>query len=264
MRSAADGGVTARVTGFSNSTCWFSSRNVGSLNQSISTGLRALTDEVALQALTDWHLHETEVPAHFATAEGRVRDHGVRMVTRRFCGSRYRHVTVARIDDDQGQALSATVIALPQPTVPMPVICADLVAIGGELSLVAVDLAPTDPQTWQVMAAPLLEVLRQRVEGHIIERKRPSFTASAFSPKALIVAAKKGAEATVLHAVLTFFRSLSPVVNHVGGDGSSDHDAALREWVRVQLANRKEHDALSRIFGAAFTERYLGDFLFSL
>ncbi len=233
------------------------------MNENISNGLRALTDEAVARALTDWQLVEAAVPADFALVEGHIREHRVRMVTRRFGGSGYQHLTVARIDDDQGRTLSATIIGLPRFDVPLPIIGIDVIAIGGALSLVAVDLAPTDLVTWRTVAVPHLEALHHSLKAHVTERKRPDFTQNTFSDRALIVAAKKGSEDVVLSSILTFVRSLAPLLTlrqHDANDGGH----ALQKWLRAELSNRKEHDALSRIFGAEFAARYLGDFLFAL
>ena len=91
-------------------------------------------------------------------------------------------------------------------------------------------------------------------------RRWPAFAAEVFSSRALIVGVRRGAEAPVLAAVAAFVGDVAAVF---AGPRTTDAGrcaavaARVARWRRAELANRREHDALARIFGAADAAAYL-------
>ena len=85
-----------------------------------------------------------EVPSHLRMLRGTIAQRPVTMRVERRCGDAWASLLTADILDSHGQTLSATVIGLPDPRSCNPVLGVDLIALGGRLSLFAVDLAPID------------------------------------------------------------------------------------------------------------------------
>ena len=180
----------------------------------------------------------------------------LRLTTRRFTGADFESLTLATISDDQGLLRSVTLIGLPAGL--RPVLGVDLIGFGGALSLVAVDLSPTDRGVWERTAAAALQRLHAAVDEHVTPRKWPGFAHEVFSPRALIAGVRRGAEAPVLAAIADFVAGLPADDDEQADPGRlAQAREQARAWRRAELANRKEHDALTRIFGAARAEAYL-------
>jgi hypothetical protein len=229
------------------------------LSAAIDPGLRAV-----LAAAQRWidaaKLDPAPLPGRLGELQGALGEANLRLSTRRHVGGGLAALTVAAIRDDQGRQRSATLIGLPDPATLAPVLGVDLIGFGGALSLVAVDLSPTDDEAWAGRAAPLLARLHAAVGDHGVPRRWPAFAAEVFSSQALIVGARRGAEGPVLAAVADFVADVAAVFR---GPVTSEPErvaaAAARvvAWRRAELANRREHDALARIFGPADAADYL-------
>lgn len=195
-----------------------------------------------------------------ALAELRAQGRPLVMRTRRWCGPGWSALTVATIEDEQGALCTATVIGLPAQSV-RPIVGVDLIALGGALSLIAVDLAPTDMTYWSGHCAQHLAALRRALGDAVVARKWPGFAMESFSPMALIAGARRGGEGLVLAAIAGFLRTLPETLAEVPDD--PDRAAAgrsrLRAWLAAERQNRKEQEALSRLFGAETAEAYLGE-----
>lgn len=229
------------------------------MSAAIDGGLRAV-----LAAAEGWiaaaRLEPVALPGGLDGLEGTFGAAPLRLLTRRHAGAGLRSLTVARIVDGEGLLRSATLIGLPAPDTLAPVLGVDLIGFGGALSLVAVDLSPTDDARWAAAAAPPLERLHAALADGVVPRRWPAFAAEVFSPRALIAGVRRGAEAPVLAAVAAFVAGLAPVY---AAAPQPEPDrvaaAAARElaWRRAELRNRREHDALGRIFGEATATAYL-------
>lgn len=234
-------------------------------------------DQIAALLIGRLALQPVALPPDLACAAGMLRGQPVRMYTQRFSGSGFLSLTVARIEASPGRLCSLTVVGVPQPGAGLPILGMDLIALSGSLSLVAVDLAPTDAQadapTWHSDCAPLLRDLQQQTHDVLTPRKRPQFTVDTFSPLSVIAGARNGTEEIVLRGLTTFLQRVSDLWLHKqadcrtqGAETESPRSQAeldrIRRWMLAEQSNRKEHNALSVIFGAEFAARYLHGFLF--
>lgn len=194
-----------------------------------------------------------------ALAELRGQSRPLVMRTRRWRGSGWSALTVATIEDEHGSLRTATVIGLPTPV--RPIVGIDLIALGGALSLIAVDLAPTDLAYWSGHCAQHLASLRRAVGDAAVARKWPGFAMESFSPLALIAGARRGGEGLALAAVAGFLRTLPEALAEAphDPDRAAAGQSRLRAWLAAERQNRKEQEALSRLFGAETAEAYLGE-----
>ncbi len=229
------------------------------MSAAIDPGLRAV-----LAAAEGWiaaaRLDRVTLPGNLGELTGALGEATLQLSTRRHVGGGFAALTVASIRDEQGRLRSATLIGLPEPATLAPVLGVDLIGFGGALSLVAVDLSPTDDEAWAGLAAPLLARLHAAVGEHVVARRWPAFAAEVFSLQALIVGVRRGAEAPVLAAVAEFVAEVAGVFS---GPRTTEPGriaaaaARVLAWRRAELANRREHDALARIFGQADAAAYL-------
>ena len=229
------------------------------MNDAIAEGLSGV-----LTAAQAWAaalgLQASPLPAGLGALTGELRGAPVRMTTWRGQGGPFAALTIATIHGADGALASVTLIGLPAAGTPGPVLGVDLIGLGGALSLIAVDLAPIDRPHWEARAeAPLLRLQAALGEG-AVARRWPSFAAEVFSPRAVIVGARRGAEAELLAAVAGFVAQLDgvyapgPTLTAEAAEAAAER---ARAWRRAELRNRREHDALARIFGAATAEAYL-------
>lgn len=232
------------------------------MSAAIDGGLRAV-----LAAAGRWieavGMAPVPLPAGLDLLEGALGEAPLRLHTRRHVGGGFRSLTVASIAGGDQLLRSATLIGLPEPDTLAPVLGVDLIGFGGALSLVAVDLSPTDDAAWQARAAPLLDRLHAALAERVAPRRWPAFAAEVFSSRALIAGVRRGEEAPVLAAIAEFVAGLAPVFAAAsGGDPREPARVAaaaarVLAWRRAELANRREHDALARIFGEATAAAYL-------
>lgn len=229
------------------------------MSAAIDAGLRSVL--AAAQAWIDAEaLDRVTLPRGLDQLRGAHGEATLQLDTRRHVGGGFAALTVAAIHDDHGLLRSATIIGLPEPATLAPVLGVDLIGFGGSLSLVAVDLSPTDETTWAGHAETLLARLHAEVGEHVVPRRWPTFAAEVFSSRALIVGVRRGAEAPVLAAVAAFVGDVAAVF---AGPRTTDAArcaavaARVARWRHAELANRREHDALARIFGAADAAAYL-------
>jgi hypothetical protein len=226
------------------------------LRQLLATAHRQLVDGPALSPVS--------IAADLHTAHGSIHSSPVILTSQRFCGGAWESLTLASIATAQQQLCSLTVIGIPAATTAWPILGIDLIAIRGALSLVAVDLAPTDLPLWEAQAAGVLRTLHSQVAGSVVLRKRPQFTDGAFSELALIAGARPAAEPTIAVAIDQFLHSTADLLAQPLGQPPPPAAAARRSgWLAAERRNRKEHNALANIFGPDFARRYLDEFLFA-
>lgn len=241
-------------------------------------GLRSLYEEALPRFLESLRLREQAVPLYLSELSGRIAERPVKMLTRRYSGAELASLTVAIITEDAG-ALGAppplrslTVIGLPRLGSPLPILGMDLIALGGTLSLIALDLAPTEPTFWEQHCRGVLDEVHALAGPMVVHRKRPEFASATFSSRALIAGARPGgvpsaiAAAGFLLAQGARLYAAADAPERVVSAPLVDSDslaARQRAWLVAERHNRKEHDALSRIFGAETARKYLEDFLFN-
>lgn len=205
-------------------------------------------------------LRVAALPAGLERLTGELRGMPVTMTTQREQGGPFAGLTCATIRDVNGLLCSVTVIGLPAAGTPGPVLGVDLIGLGGALSLIAIDLAPVDRRIWDERAAAPLAGLHAALGDGAVARRWPEFATEVFSPRAVIAGARRGAEAGLLAAVAGFVACLPGVYASTRALPHARRVAAderVRAWRHAELRNRREHDALARIFGSGPAEAYL-------
>lgn len=220
----------------------------------LDAGLRAVL-RAAHELVDRLALVEVELPPDLRRFEGVVRGLPVAMPLRRFAGGAFAALTVASIVDCDDRLHAVTIIGMPAEDSVAPILGVDLVALAGSLSLVAVDLAPTDEASWRTAAEPRLEQLHLATAGRVVARRWPDFASEVFSRRALLAGVQRGHTSAALTAVAEFVAALAPVFAPNLAPNLAT-DATLRvarergaRWRLAERRNRREHDALARIFG---------------
>lgn len=224
----------------------------------VDAGMRAVLG-ATVEALTPG-LRPVELSPGMARRHGRWRDEALVLETRVWAGEGWERVVVAHTLGPHG-VVTATIIGLPADGWSHEVVGFDLIAFGGRLSLAAVDLAPLDDTHFEAHARPRLQRLHADAAKWVVERRSPTFAKATFSPEALIVAERAGTDGALLESVATFARGLAAFPTQ----RASDTARALEKkdgWKRAMNQNRKEMEALSRLFGEAWVREYVDSVLF--
>lgn len=228
----------------------------------IDRSLRWLRQLIQTTLVDPLGLQEAAVPREFARAEGQIEKSSVIMHTWRYRGVQLAPLTVAVLEVE-GRLCSLTVIGLPPPGSRLPVLGLDLIALRGSLSLLAVDLSPTDPEFFNSNCAAILEATERLAAPALVTRKRPAFAETSFSPRAIIAGARAGQEEMVFQAVKYFLEQTGALLQrYAPADFLPDAAARRISWLAAERQNRKEHNALANMFGAPFAAQYLEQFLF--
>lgn len=217
------------------------------------------------------HLHEMKIESCFSQAEGQIAGHAVRMRSRRYRGAAFESLTVAYLYNLNDKLLSVTVSGIPVAATGLPILGLDYVGFRGTLSLVALDLCPVNEPVWQARCAEPLMRLHRDAQT-LVARKIPGFTQGVFSEYAIFSAAVDPAQCqysvTLAERLLDYaeqlYGSLSDNLLLPVGSEAGHSLQQIQRWKQAMQSNKKEHSALSRIFGEVFTEKYLKAFLFSL
>ncbi len=227
--------------------------------------LRDVSEQVEA-FIKDSGLTPVSIPTVYENARGRVGDIDVDMNSRRFEGSGLQSLTVAYLRHHHTkQLLSVTVSGIPRADTGLPILGLDYVGFRGTLSLVALDLCPVEQHLWTTRVQPIMRPLHTRAKAHLIQRKIPGFTEGVFSELAVFAAATR--EDHCQHSVemseilLSEYKNLLQSCSQNPAQAKHNHER-IQTWKRAMQNNKKEHSALSRIFGVDFTEKYLRQFLF--
>ncbi len=221
--------------------------------------------QTAIDELPD--LRKVEIPADFAQLHGVLNEIPIKMQTCRYRSPGYESLSLSVLQDDAARPHAVTLIGLPVPGTPLPVIGLDAVALGARWSLLALDLAPTDTDYWEKRCASALEDMHCRLRKSMKMRRLPDFAQHSFSRLALIAAVHDGQEHLVAGEVAEFIRAQAlpllqeqiPATPH--SDQAAQHNLA---WRRAERANRKEQKALGRLFGEERARRLIEDILFPI
>ena len=243
------------------------------------TLLRWLHDEVVAEFIADTGLKPLEVPPRFAYAQGSYGGIPVELHTRRYHGSSFSEFTVATMleafpsnqtEPSRAAPLirSLTLHGVPKKGMPQPILGVDLVSNEHGMPLIALDLSPVDLDFHAAQCEALLLAVRIAAEPGVIHRKWPQFAQSTYSSLALIAGTRpEGAEYAIAAATL-LLRGAKPIyARAISADAAPgqliEYEKRRATWLEAQRQNRKELDALSRIFGADFSSRYHNEFLFA-
>jgi hypothetical protein len=230
----------------------------------VDRGLRHLLRSAQCICRRDLQLTPCQLPAELAKLEGTLDGKPLTLHSWRYRGSQSSTFTLAVLEVAQ-RLCSFTAIGLPTQGAPWPILGIDIIALRGTISLVALDLAPTDEAFWTAHCTALLAAIRAQVEDAVIPRKHPGFTHGVFSPLALIAGARMGGEAAVFTAADSLLSGTASILRSQQ-ETSRSAAAQLRRdrWLDAEKRNRKEHNALEKMFGSAIATRYLDDFLFAV
>ncbi|TVR03854.1 MAG: hypothetical protein EA398_03630 [Deltaproteobacteria bacterium] len=190
------------------------------------------------------------IPEHLRCIPGVIGRKPVRMRVDAWRGEAWLSLLVADIRSEvDGSTLSATVIGLPHPGSVNPVVGVDLIALGGRLSLYAVDLAPICASWWNATGHGLLLDLKSGLPSSFVERPHPEFTTGTFSSEAIIGRFEPADSPRAVDATAHWLGRLAPAL--VPGADTADPERASRlgRWLQAERTNRREHNALARIFG---------------
>lgn len=220
-------------------------------------------------------LTPVEVLSQYALTQGEINGNPVSLSSFRYQGHCFSSLTLAYMKDQHDKILSVTLVGLPVKGSPLPIFGADYVGFRRSLSLIALDLCPTDQEFWEQYTQPFLSQMRS--ESGLVQRKMPGFTQDVFSQEAICAAAVNSEQCD--KAVDLFSQALSHYEalyeHYLQGQSRSGEDEStarymqgqeelIKRWMLTMQSNKKEHSALSRILGESFTEKYLKEFLFYL
>jgi len=230
----------------------------------IDQGLRSLLASVEHSFVKETGMRSCRVPAQISEMKGVLDGSPLFLRTRRYRGIFFDSLTVAVLESAE-RLRSLTVIGLPPPGAPWPILGMDIIALRGSgISLVALDLAPTDLPLWETSCAPIMSDLHAQLKDAVVPRKRPEFTADAFSRLALIAGVRASREGAVFSAVETLLLRTIELLQRMPTIKYTNAAQERRErWLEAEKQNRKEHDALARLFGPAVAKNYLDGFLFA-
>lgn len=236
-------------------------------SSALDRGFSALLHLVQQELIIPQQRRELWIPEHLRQLTGGSDGNALTLTTERYQGGWFDVLTLATLTTSAGQLCSLTVVGLPFRHSGHPILGIDLIALRGALSLIAVDLAPTDDAAWESHCAPLLADLIQSLDGVITHRKRPDFTEGVFSPLALIAGAHAGKESQIFSVLSGFLRKVAALPTEMGITDPAlvhpDRPDRRERWLAAERRNRKEHNALARLFGAALATEYLDGFLFA-
>lgn len=209
-------------------------------------------------------LAPVELPAELANAAGEWKAAPAAIVTRAYAGRVVRYARFAMVEGT-GVAI-ANVLALPAAEQPLPILGADLVAIGarGGSVLLAADLSPTVPEAAGGASLAGLAARRAARPALPAAGELPAWCADWFSPHALFTRVPGERLDEALAALCDF------VDEFVRLALSSQSRVALASVAAsmqsgYQSAHRTDDKGLGmlgRMFGAEWAKRYVAEVLF--
>ncbi|MBF2054584.1 MAG: hypothetical protein IGS03_14155 [Candidatus Sericytochromatia bacterium] len=209
-------------------------------------------------------MEPVDIPRRFAQAEGQIQGQLVQMHSQRWQNDFVDHLTLALLYNASDELLSVTLSVIPKAQIPLPILGLDYVGFRGILSLVALDLCPVDRDFWHHHAAHHQQALQKSARTHLIQRKIPDFTHGSFSPNAVFAAARSEQFDLAQSLAESLLSTYPQLYREALGEVPTDGTASIQNWKQAMRQNKKEHSALSQIFGEAFTQDYLYNFLFTL
>jgi phycocyanobilin:ferredoxin oxidoreductase len=223
----------------------------------------ALTAETEAYLVRELGLAPLPLEARLERAEGMWKGAAVAIETRAYRGGAIRYARFATV---QGAGLDiGNVLCLPAHDHPLPILGADLVAVGRETGMLAADLSPVlpaGPERTTQMAA-----LERRRAGHSplpTGGPLPAWCASWFSPYALYTRVDAAGLRDAVEAFRDFPRVFVALVR-----GSAPRLALARQVAEAQEGYAAAHRTddkglrlLATMFGAAWAERYVAEVLF--
>ena len=223
--------------------------------ESVAQHLESLPEGLKLQ--------EIEVLPYFAKVQGTIAEIDVEMHSKRYQGNGFEHLSIATMNTLAGTPMSVTVVLMPESDRGWPILGLDYVGFRGTLSLAAFDLFPCDQKLWETECKTQLQKMKEQSQN-LIQRKTPDFAQDVFSSEAFFCAAKDSEQLRLASDLVKQLVVLyQEITQKPELSGSSNFQDSIEKWKHAMRSNKKEHSALSRIFGSDFTNAYLSEFLFA-
>jgi hypothetical protein len=242
----------------------------------------AMESSILDRIVAPFGLDELAVPAPYATRVGQLGAQRIELATRSWFGpGAIEAVHVARVRSADGSMDSLTFIALPRSAYGGPVVAADCVAFGGKLALFIVDVRSFgEPLPSEAEAS--LVAARERLAPYVEPRAWSSSEGpSPFSPLATFVRPLGPPPSLVrssFEAYLEVGRAALARTSHAepaehqaheaheahAEKAMNEHRLALAGFVAALARSKRQNQALTRLFGGDWIERYFGGWFFRL
>ena len=209
-------------------------------------------------------LSPLELPTELAFAAGEWKGERASIVTRAFAGDVVRYARFAQVVGS-GVAI-ANILCLPAVDRPLPVLGADIVAIGtrGGSVLVAADLSPSVAEGEGGASLAGLAERRARWAALPSAGELPRWCADWFSPFALFTRVGEERLGEALGAVEDFVEAFVAMA-----ESGDSHPALAPVAATMQMGYQSAHRTddrglgmLGRMFGAEWAQRYVREALF--
>jgi phycocyanobilin:ferredoxin oxidoreductase len=208
-------------------------------------------------------LEPLSLPPGFGRAEGEWRGAEATIETRAYRGGAIRY---ARFVVLRGADLEiGNVLCLPAPVQPLPILGADLVALGRETGMLAADLSPVLPAGPE-RAAQLAPLAARRAQHPPLPPggRLPDWCAAWFSPCALYTRVEPSGLGAAVDAFRDFPRAFVELARYSLPRPAlaSEITAAQDGYAAAHRTDDKGLRLLATMFGTAWAERYVGEVLF--
>jgi len=212
------------------------------------------------------HNFKNEIfPDKYNLLYGNIRDLKVSLETTRYTNPIFKSLTIAHMNDDNGNLISVTVNAIPHIQYNLPILGIDYVGFNNSMNLVALDYSPVEKVFWQKNCKVILDNINNSCSGNLLFRKLPELTVNTFSESAVFASAKGDdniimAGEIACNLIRNYF-SLLQLTEDIKGSSGKNYEQ-IKHWCKSMRKNRKEQKSLSGIFGEEFATDYLDNFLF--
>jgi phycocyanobilin:ferredoxin oxidoreductase len=198
-----------------------------------------------------------------AERSGTWKDAPVRIETRAYAGGRLRYARFALL---RGADLTiANLLCLPRTVYPLPILGADLVALGRERGMLAADLSPVlPPGTERDDQLAALAAARAAHPELPPGGELPAWCAAWFSPFALYTRIGPGQAAAAARAFGDFPRVFAELVRAAAPRPDLRDRTAARQdgYAAAHRTDDKGLGLLAKMFGPAWADRYVAEVLF--
>ena len=226
-------------------------------------GFAALVSGTEQALVQDLGLRPLSLAPALARADGAWKGEPVSLETRAYAGGAIRYARFAQL---VGPGLEiGNVLCVPDPLYPLPILGADLVALGRATGMLATDLSPTLPpgpeRDHQLASFPSLGLARSSLpSGGAL----PGWCQAWFSPHALFTRVPLERADEARRAFAVFPRVFTRLARQATPrpDQAAAVRAAQAGYAAAHRADDKGLGLLARMFGAAWADRYVGEALF--
>src|SRR5919199_2834439 len=226
-------------------------------------GFAALVAETEDTLVQQLGLRPVALEPALAQADGAWKGEPVSLTTRAYSGGAVRYARFARLVGPDLEI--GNVLCLPDPLYPLPILGADLVALGRATGMLAADLSPTLPpgpeRDHQLASFPSLGLARSSLPpGGAL----PGWCQAWFSPHALFTRVPLERADEARRAFAVFPRVFTRLARQATPrpDQAAAVRAAQAGYAAAHRADDKGLGLLARMFGAAWADRYVGEALF--